>query len=120
MLFFWQAVALAQDTQQLIGQLSQVYTGSESGSGLIGGFSVSGIIGALIFSAIGFVAFMYGKSNALYKTLMIGLGLMIYPYFFQGNPGPLRYWHQPDGLPLFFSGITVISGGSALLLKRNN
>lgn len=40
------------------------------------------LIGGLIFSGIGFVAFVYGKKQGLWKTAIIGVLLMAYPYFF--------------------------------------
>ena len=43
--------------------------------------TITNIVGNVIFSAIGFVAFMYGKRMAAYKTMGIGLALMVYPYF---------------------------------------
>lgn len=39
------------------------------------------LLGSLIFSAIGLGAFIYGKKAAKLKALVIGLLLMIYPYF---------------------------------------
>jgi len=39
------------------------------------------LIGSLIFGAIGFVAFVYGKRMEFYRTLGLGLALMIVPYF---------------------------------------
>ena len=39
------------------------------------------LIGGLIFSGIGFVAFVYGKKQARIKTAVIGLLLCVYPYF---------------------------------------
>ena len=44
-------------------------------------FSLTNIIGGILFGAIGFVAFVYGKKMEAYKTLGIGLALMIFPYF---------------------------------------
>jgi hypothetical protein len=44
-------------------------------------FSPAALIAGLIFSAVGFVAFMYGKKNRLRGTVVIGIALMIYPYF---------------------------------------
>jgi len=38
----------------------------------------------MIFGAIGFVAFVYGKKNAFWPPMIIGLALMMYPYFFSG------------------------------------
>jgi hypothetical protein len=39
------------------------------------------LIGGLIFSGIGFVAFTYGRKQGLLKTSIIGVVLMLYPYF---------------------------------------
>ncbi|MBF0532871.1 MAG: hypothetical protein HQL23_07240 [Candidatus Omnitrophica bacterium] len=41
----------------------------------------SNMIGALIFGAIGFVAFVYGKKNCRWPLMIIGAALMVYPYF---------------------------------------
>ena len=39
------------------------------------------LVGGLIFSGIGFVAFRFGRKQARLKTTIFGLLLMIYPYF---------------------------------------
>ena len=39
------------------------------------------LFGWLIFGAIGFVAFMYGKRQVSWKAMAIGAALMVYPYF---------------------------------------
>lgn len=39
------------------------------------------VIGGLVFGSIGFVAFIYGKRMNLWKIMLCGLGLMIFPYF---------------------------------------
>lgn len=39
------------------------------------------LFGSLLFGVVGFAAFVYGKKNALFKPMIIGLVLMIYPYF---------------------------------------
>jgi hypothetical protein len=44
-------------------------------------FSASNLIGNLLFSSIGFVAFIYGKRSSAWKVMFCGLGLMIMPYF---------------------------------------
>jgi hypothetical protein len=44
-------------------------------------FSAANLIGGLVFGSIGFVAFVYGKRMNLWKPMLLGLGLMIYPYF---------------------------------------
>ena len=75
-----------QDTQQLIGQMAQIYTGSDGAdSGLIGGFSLSGLIGGFLFGSIGFIAFIYGKKNFEFRPMLIGIVLMVYPYFLRGT-----------------------------------
>jgi hypothetical protein len=43
--------------------------------------SAANLIGGLIFGSIGFVAFVYGKRMQLWKMMLCGLVLMIYPYF---------------------------------------
>lgn len=43
--------------------------------------SAANLIGGLIFGSIGFVAFVYGKRMNLWKMMLCGLALMIYPYF---------------------------------------
>jgi len=44
-------------------------------------FTGAALFGNLLFSAIGFVAFIYGKKQELLKTMLLGLLLMLYPYF---------------------------------------
>jgi hypothetical protein len=43
--------------------------------------NAANLIGGLIFGSIGFVAFIYGKRMNLWKPMVCGLGLMIFPYF---------------------------------------
>jgi hypothetical protein len=45
------------------------------------------IIGYILFGGIGFVAFSYGKKSALFRPMIIGLALMLYPYFVPGTLG---------------------------------
>ena len=44
-------------------------------------FSPAKIIAWLIFGAIGFGVFLYGKKERSFKPLIIGIALMGYPYF---------------------------------------
>lgn len=44
-------------------------------------FSAANLIGNLLFSSVGFVAFVYGKKQGLWKTAVLGIALMVYPYF---------------------------------------
>jgi hypothetical protein len=39
------------------------------------------LIGDFVLGPIGFVAFIYGKRMTLWKIMLCGLGLMIFPYF---------------------------------------
>ncbi len=43
------------------------------------------LIGGLIFSSVGFVAFVYGKRRHLWKSMVIGIALMAYPFFVPTN-----------------------------------
>jgi hypothetical protein len=43
--------------------------------------SPAALFGSLLFGMIGFGAFMYGKKMVLYKPMIIGGVLMVYPYF---------------------------------------
>ena len=45
-------------------------------------FTLPNLIGGFLFSAIGFVAFIYGKKMTLWRPMVLGVALMIYPYFF--------------------------------------
>ena len=66
-------------------------------------FSVAEIIAEFIFGSIGFVAFVYGKRMQVWKTMFIGLALMIYPYF------------VPDTLVSYATGVILTA---ALFLFR--
>ena len=50
-------------------------------------FSAASIIAYLLFGIIGFAAFMYGKKQNKFKPLLIGIALMVYPYFIGGAWG---------------------------------
>jgi hypothetical protein len=39
------------------------------------------LFAALIFGLIGLVAFNYGRKNTLFGPMVIGLALMVFPYF---------------------------------------
>ncbi len=45
--------------------------------------SASNLIGGILFGSIGFVAFLYGKKTSNFKPLLIGIALIMYPYFIQ-------------------------------------
>ena len=65
--------------------------------------SAANLIGGLIFGSIGFVAFVYGKRMQLWKMMLCGLALMVYPYFVE------------DMLVLFAVG--VIGSGALFFLR---
>jgi len=48
-------------------------------------FSGARILAYIIFGAIGFAVFMYGKKNKFVRPMIIGLALMTYPYFISGT-----------------------------------
>ena len=48
-------------------------------------FDPAKIAANIIFSGIGFIAFMYGKKNAFWRPMMIGMVLMAYSYFLSGT-----------------------------------
>lgn len=43
--------------------------------------SIAELVAGFLFGSIGFVAFVYGKREALWRPMFTGLALMIYPYF---------------------------------------
>jgi hypothetical protein len=46
-----------------------------------GGFGMAKIIAWVLFGAIGFIAFAYGKKSGSMRPMILGGILMIYPYF---------------------------------------
>lgn len=50
----------------------------------LGNLSAGNIIAGLIFSGVGFVAFTYGKREGRHRTMVMGIVLMVYPYFTPG------------------------------------
>ena len=65
------------------------------------GLSTANLIGNLLFSSIGFVAFVYGKRMNLWKLMLCGLALMIYPYFI-GNTAMMYAIGAVGSVALFF------------------
>ena len=43
--------------------------------------SVAELFAAILFSTIGFAAFVYGKKAASWRPMAVGALLMVYPYF---------------------------------------
>ena len=58
-------------------------------AGASSGFSMANIVFGLIYGAIGFIAFSYGKSNSKMKPLILGIALMGFPYFVYNTTGLL-------------------------------
>jgi len=52
--------------------------------------SSANLIGGFVFGSIGFVAFIYGKRMNLWKIMVCGLALMIFPYFIADNRNLVR------------------------------
>jgi len=48
-------------------------------------FSAAKIFAYIIFGAIGFAVFLYGKKNKFFRPMIIGIALMAYPYFISGT-----------------------------------
>ena len=48
-------------------------------------FAGSSLIANLLFSSVGFVAFVYGKRMHVWKPMFLGLALMAYPYFVEND-----------------------------------
>jgi len=48
-------------------------------------FSMAGIIANVLFSAVGFVAFRYGRKMQVWRPMVIGIALMAYTYFVQSE-----------------------------------
>jgi len=44
-------------------------------------FTPANLIGSMLFGLIGFAAFVYSKKTSSIKALLIGVALMVYPYF---------------------------------------
>ncbi len=51
---------------------------------LLSSFDLSSLIAGLVFGTIGLWVFRHGKRNANNRNVVIGLILMIYPYFVSG------------------------------------
>jgi len=50
-----------------------------------GDFNAAKIFAWIIFGAIGFAVFLYGKKNKSFRPMIIGIALMVYPYFISGT-----------------------------------
>lgn len=43
--------------------------------------SPAALFASLVFGVIGLTAFLYGKKHALIVPMVLGIGLMLFPYF---------------------------------------
>jgi len=43
--------------------------------------TTANIFASIIFGSIGFAAFIYGRKQSSFKALVIGIILMVFPYF---------------------------------------
>lgn len=43
--------------------------------------NTANLFGGIIFGSIGFAAFIYGKKQASFRPMVLGISLMAYPYF---------------------------------------
>lgn len=50
-----------------------------------GSFNWMTLVSGIVFGSIGFVAFIYGKKQSLFKHMLIGIALMAYPYLVSGT-----------------------------------
>ena len=64
-------------------------------------FDAVNLFGGLIFGSVGFVAFVYGKRMHLWKMMLCGFALMIFPYFVE-NMSILYIIGTAGTLALFF------------------
>jgi len=63
--------------------------------------STANLIGNLLFSSVGFVAFVYGKRMNLWKLMLCGLALMVFPYFV-GDTAMMYAIGAAGSIALFF------------------
>ncbi|MBO9668549.1 MAG: hypothetical protein J7501_17255 [Bdellovibrio sp.] len=54
------------------------------GLDLLSSFSVSALIASLIFGIVGLWLFRHGRRESHIPNVIIGVGLMVYPYFVDG------------------------------------
>jgi len=67
------------DGQTLNSILSSYGISNVTGSG--GGFNWWNLLSGFIFGIIGWYAFLHGKREKSWRPMVIGIVLMVYPYF---------------------------------------
>ena len=65
---------------QTLNEVLKSYGVSNPMSGGLG-FNWWNIIGGIIFGIIGWYAFIHGKREKSWRPMVIGIALMVYPYF---------------------------------------
>ena len=79
------------DLSATLQELSKLTPGEKktllAGMGLdqAGSLDLWKIFGYILFGGVGVVAFIYGKKNASWRPMIIGIILNIYPYFFSAT-----------------------------------
>lgn len=73
----------SEKAASLVGDFGNIVTDQNMllGSAGVSAFSMAKIIAWIIFGAIGFGVFIYGKKERSFKPLVVGIALMGYPYF---------------------------------------
>lgn len=67
------------DAQTLNSVLSSYGISNSIGAG--GGFNWWNLISGIIFGIVGWYAFLHGKREKNWRSMVIGISLMVYPYF---------------------------------------
>lgn len=67
----------------IVDEIANMEKPAASNNDIIAGFSMGALIGGLLFGGIGFVALVYGKKTARFRTMIIGVFLVMLPYFAQ-------------------------------------
>lgn len=90
------------DTQTLNSALSSLGMSNLLGQG--GGINWWNLISGFIFSIVGWYAFIHGKREKSIRPMVIGIALMVYPYFVSntllsitiglGLCAALYYWRE--------------------------
>lgn len=93
-----------KDLQNLNSALAPSSTTPGTANSLFMGFSMYGLFFGFIFSMVGLGFFRYGKKNDKLYHMIIGIILMIYPYFVTN--------------PIYIVLIGLIFSFSPLALKR--
>ena len=65
-------------------------------------FNVPLILIGLVFSAVGYVYFSYGKRLQKYNIAICGVALMVYPYFFDNLWATVAVGCLLSGVPFLF------------------